>query len=96
MSANQAPSANATNTDQVVADLSINTVVKSKAKIGIGTAAITNAAADYGGGAGFGTNAQSQFNVKGLSLVGDGIKKIEITNVVDDGFAFAEMTGYLV
>ena len=35
------------------------------------------------------------FNVLGLSLVGDGAKKIEIENTLDNGTAFATMSGWL-
>jgi len=40
--------------------------------------------------------SSSKFNVLGLSLIGDGAKKIEIENILDSGSAFAEMSGYLV
>jgi len=81
--------------DQIVADLLIDTVVKDKVKIGMSTASLTSQANNSGAGSGFGTNAQASFNVKTLSLVGDGIKKIEIKNVLDSGSAFATMSGYL-
>lgn len=82
--------------DQIVADLLIDTVVKSKAKIGVGISA------QQGQGTG-GTNVSNvnasndgKFNVLGLSLVGDGVKLIEIENVLDSGSGFAEMSGYLI
>lgn len=87
---------NSTN-DQTVAELKINTVTKSKAKIGSQAAA-----RNTGGGSSSGTSSgiapfgESRFNVLGLSLVGNGSDKIEIENVLDNGSAFAEMSGYLI
>ena len=87
--------------DQVVANLFIDTVVKSKAKIGIATkgAGSTGSASQTGAGgsgSGFGGGQTCSFNVLGLSLLGNGSKKIEIKNVIDAGNAFAEFSGYLV
>jgi len=87
--------------DQIVASLqkNINTVVTefSKAKIGVASRASGSQAGRAGSGSGFGTNADSRFNVLGFSLIGDGIlNKIEIENVLNNGSAFAEMSGYLV
>ena len=55
------------------------------------------------GGSGNADNANAmvqvsdgRFNVLGLSLVGDGIKKIEIENIEDEGTAVAVMSGYLI
>ena len=84
-----------TTKDQIVAALKIDSAIKSKAKIGIATKA-EGFSQDGGNGSGFGVNSESKFNVLGLSLVGDGAKKIEIENVLDSGSAFAEMSGYLV
>lgn len=84
-----------TTKDQVVAELKIDGVKKSKAKIGISTAA-AGFSFDGGNGSGFGVNSESKFNVLGLSLVGDGAKKISVENVLDSGNAFAEFSYYLV
>jgi len=83
-------------TDMVTADLKIDGAIKSKAQIGVSGQAAISAGDDAGGGAGFGTQSESRFNVLGLSLVGNGVKVIEIENVIDDGSAFAEMSGYLI
>lgn len=80
--------------NQIVADLKIDTVTVSKAKIG--TAAATFAGVREIGGAGFSPGNESFFSTLGKSLVGDGVKKIEIENVLDSGGGFAEMSGYLV
>lgn len=87
-----------TNTnDQVVAELKIDGTRKSKAKIG-GQASSRNLGGGTSSGTGSGMSlfAESRFNVLGLSLVGDGIKKITIENVLDGGSAFAEFSGYVV
>jgi len=88
---------NASN-NQVIADLIIDTVPKSKTMIGVSSAAGSNGTGGGQGGAGsgFGVNPNGKFNVLGLSLVGDGVKKIEIENVLDAGSAFAEMSLYLI
>ena len=44
----------------------------------------------------YGNIGDGRFNVLGLSLVGDAAKKIEIENTLDNGTAFATMSGYLV
>ena len=86
------------NVNQIVADLLIDNVTKSKAKIGVDAFYVLGSSVGSGSGAGSGSGfgSDSQFNVKGLSLIGDGIKKIEIENVLDNGSAFAEFSGYLV
>jgi len=84
--------------DQVVADLLINSVKKSKAKIGVAanTSHASFSSSGGGDGSGMGGGGFCKFNVLGLSLVGDSAKKIEIKNVLDNGSAFAEISGYLV
>ncbi len=82
--------------DQVVAALKIDSVQKSKAKIGVYSSWRNESVAGEGAGLGYGVNSSSPFNVLGLSLVGDGSKKIEIENVLDNGSGFAEMSGYLI
>lgn len=79
--------------DQVNAELKLDGVKKDEVKIGSrgntqagGQTAAT--ARDFAG--------DGRFNVLGLSLVGNGVKKIEIENVQDNGNAFATMSGYLV
>jgi len=86
-------------TDKVVADLKIDGAVKSKAQIGTSARASTLASGGGIGGNGSGVSGGQTcpFNVKGLSLVGVGsTKKIEIENVLENGSAFAEFSGYLV
>lgn len=49
------------------------------------------------GGSGYGmAENNGKFNVLGLSIVGNGSKKIEIENIADAGGAFATMSGYLI
>lgn len=80
--------------DQIVAELKIDSVVKSKAKIGMHESSIIPSG--EGAGVGMGVGSESKFNVLGLSLVGDGAKVIEIENVLDSGSAFAEFSGYVI
>lgn len=82
-----------TTKNAVQADLKIDTITKDKANVGMSSVDRVIG----GGGSGSSTNHNSDpFNVSGLSLVGDGVKKIEIENTLDDGSAFATMSGYLV
>ncbi len=87
-----------TQKDIVTADLKIDGTIKDKTTIGDVTAAgsATSNQVGGGGGSGYGNLGDGKFDVLGLSLVGDGIKKIEIENILDDGSAFATMSGYLV
>ena len=79
--------------DAVKAVLKIDTVVKDTANVGFAS----SSRLESSGGM---NNTQqiipAKFNVLGLSLVGNGVKKIEIENTLDDGSAFATMSGYLV
>lgn len=82
--------------DQVIADLIIDAVVKDKTGIGgSGNAWGGNGTGASGSGARSHT-PNGQFNVLGLSLVGNSSKKIQIKNVLDAGSAFATMSGYLI
>lgn len=84
-------------TDQTVADLKIDTVVKDKAKIGVSSKGDQGPGSSDGrGGNGISFLSTDRFDVKTLSLVGDGIKKIEIENVLSAGNAFATMAGYVI
>lgn len=80
----------------VEAQLKINTIVKDKTRVGtkmhtVSPTTINNEAAS----AGVGTFGDGKFNALGISLEGDGVKKIEIENIVDNGSAFATMSGWL-
>lgn len=81
----------------VTAALQIDGVIKDKAVIGEATMA-GNKNNQHGGGAGngYGNLGNGRFDVLGLSLAGDGAKKIEIENILENGPAFATMSGYLV
>jgi len=82
---------------RVRADLKIDGVAKDTTNIGGASNMSTTGAHDVtSGGSGYGTIGDGHFNVVGLSLVGDGIKKIEIENTLDAGDAIATMSGYLV
>ena len=84
--------------DQVIADLIIDTVVKEKASIGVSAKAAAVGGTNLegrGSGSGFGMQGDGKFYALGISLVGNGVKKIEIKNVLDDGSAFATMSGWL-
>ena len=81
--------------DQIVADLKIDGVVKDKASIGVSSQAKTTTGTANGTGTGFGMKGDGKFTALGITLVGNGTKKITIENVLDDGSAFATMSGWL-
>ncbi len=83
----------------VQAQLKIDSVIKDTTNIG------TQSMSDTLNGvnnsiiriaSGNGSLSDGKFDVLGLSLVGDGIKVIEIENTLDDGSAFATMSGYVI
>lgn len=100
MSTNPVPpiaNGNSSLSEQVVADLLIDGTVKDKTTVGVSSAQSLISSGSGIGGAGQGySKPGGNFNVLGLSLVGNGTKKIEIKNVLDSGSAFATMSGYLV
>ena len=87
------PTSFSSSANKVNAALNIDGVKKDETSYQLAWGAISSGSGI--GGAGYGMNA-GKFVVKGLSLVGDGIKVIEIENIIDDGSAFATMSGYLI
>lgn len=82
--------------NRVQAQFKIGGTVKDTANVGMvhnATAVVTE---DAGAGTGAGSQLESRFNVLGLSLIGNGALKIEIENTLDNGTAFATMSGYLI
>lgn len=90
------PTGHATN-NKIEAELKVDAVVKDTVNIILAQATVNDpsASSDWGHGWGHGFNG-GKFNVLGVSLVGNGAKKIEIENILDGGTAFATMSGYLV
>jgi len=83
--------------DEVKADFIIDGTTKDTTNIGVRTqAADTTGSGGAPAASGYGTIGDGRFNVLGLSLVGNAVKKIEIKNTLDNGSAFATMSGYLV
>lgn len=85
--------------DAVAAELKIDGTVVDTTNIGIiaDSRVVTSASDMMGGtGSGVGNLGDGKFNVLGITLVGNGVKTIEIENVLDDGTAFATMSGYYV
>lgn len=76
--------------DSVVKDTTnIGTQSMSDTETGVNNSIIRIASAN-------GSSSDGRFNVLGVSLVGDGVKVIEIENILDDGSAFATMSGYVI
>ncbi len=86
------PTGHATN-NKVEAELKIDAVTKDTVNYILAQANEGGASPDWAWGNGL---YSGQFNVLGLSLVGDGIKVIEIENTLDAGSAFATMSGYVI
>ena len=86
--------ADATQRDMVEADLLIDGVKKDTTNIGTASQSsfISTSSVEHMSKAGFGNIGDGRFNVLGLKLQGDGAKKIEIKNIVDNGTAHATMT----
>lgn len=90
---------NTSSNNKIIAALKIGDVTKDEAEIF--RQFTINAGATNQGGSGAGNaDYAGNFNVKGLSLVGNGVdeatNKITIENIADTGGAFASMSGYLV
>jgi len=81
--------------NKIQAALKIDGVTKDEAEIFRHFIQQMGSTNQGGSGAGLAENT-NKFNVKTLSLIGDGFKKIEIENIQDGGGAFATMSGYLV
>lgn len=79
--------------NEVEADLKIDGTVEDTAHVGNSVGFFNSN--PFSGGSGVGDTKESRFDVKGLSLVGDGIKKIEIENVLDNGTATATIIGFI-
>lgn len=92
-----APSSGSTSkTDSVRAALKINDIIEDTTRIGfassgVGTGTTNQAPAQSA----YGNLGDGRFDAFGLSLVGDGVKSIEIENVLDNGNAFATMFGWI-
>ena len=83
--------------NMVTAALKIDGVTKDETTIGVAANAGISSSNQRGGGtgSGFGNIGDGKFNVLGLSLIGNAVKKIEIENTLDNGTAFATFSGYL-
>jgi len=82
--------------NEVEAVLKIDTAIKDTTNLGFSSNASADGINGRGVGTSYGETGNGRFNVLGLSLVGNGAKKIEIVNTLDNGSAFATMSGYLV
>lgn len=86
---------NISTNNRITSALKIDTVTKDEAEIFRSQA--QQSGSTNLGGSGYGlADYAGKFNVLGLSLVGDDVKKIEIENITDSGGAFATMSVYLV
>ena len=81
--------------NRIIATLKIDTVPKDEAQIFRSQDQQMGSTNLGGSGYGMAEN-NGKFNVLGLSLVGDGVKLIQIENIQDEGGAFATMSGYYV
>ena len=85
--------------EQVVAQIKINGVPKDTTQIGHATKAVGIGGTNQegrGSGSGFGHAGDGHFNALGISLAGDGAKKITIENIIDNATSvYATMSGWL-
>lgn len=84
--------------DMITASLIVDAVTKDKTTIGMSSQSgnVNFGGAPINTSSAYGNLGDGKFNVKGISLVGDGAKKIEIKNILDDGSVDAVMSGYLI
>ena len=84
--------------NMVTAAFKLDGVTKDETAIGTAANAGISSSNQRGGGtgSGIGNIGDGKFNVLGLSLVGDGVDVIEIENILDNGSAFATMSGYVI
>ena len=86
---------NAITNNRVQAVLKVDTVVKDTANVGFVYNA-TSSTTSNGRGAGTGSGEyKCDFDVIGLSLVGNAVKKVTVENTLDNGSAIATMIGWI-
>lgn len=78
-------------TDEIIASFQLNGVEKDKAAIG---GQIVGQGANNKVG-GYGSTELGRFDVKGLSLIGDGALVARIINIADNGNGAATMSGFI-
>lgn len=83
--------------NMVEASLKLDDITKDETNLGFSSFSASRAASNtYASANAYGTLGDGRFDVLGLSLVGDGVKKISIENILDNGNAFASFSYYLV
>ena len=88
---------NTISANMMKAALKIDSVIKDESMVGTISQVTNNGnVAPQVGGTGVGNVGDGRFNVLGLSLVGDGAKKIEIESIINAGSVRATMSGYLI
>ena len=83
-------------TNKVTATYKVNGTPKDTARVGNKAIIGIGSSVDIlNGGAGVGGDLIGRFDVAGLSLVGNGVKKVTIENTLDNGSADATMSGWI-
>ena len=93
--ANRSSVGTTTTKDMVKAVLKIDTVIKDTTNIGMSTISKITLGTAFVSQNGTGNIGDGRFDCKGLSLDGDGAKKIEIENTLDNGSADATFIGWI-
>jgi len=90
-------SGNTINNDRIIAALKINGITVDTTNIGIVHNASTGVTATNkgSGSGGSGIVGDGRFNIYGRTLAGDGIKSVDIENVLDNGNADATLSGWI-
>ncbi len=84
------------NTNNTVkAALKVDSVIKDTTMIGSATGSFYLTGSSGGGGSGYGLHGDGRFNCIGLNLVGNGVKKVTIENILDNGSVDAFMAGWI-
>ena len=88
---------NGTSTDinKVSAQAKVDGTIKDECRVGSKITNSGDSSSKLQGAAGESSPSQAEFHVLGLSLVGDGIKKVTIENSSDNGSADATLSGWI-
>jgi len=81
--------------NEVEAAFKVNGTVKDSTNLGFSSNSSVDGINGRASGTSYGYTGDGRFDVLGLSLVGDGIKKVTIENIIDNGTADATLSGWI-
>jgi len=81
--------------NEVEAAVKVDGTVKDSTNLGFSSTSSVDGITGRGSGTSYGHTGDGRFDVLGLSLVGNGVKKVTIENIIDDGTADATLSGWI-